>query len=221
VWTEENDQELQLGKWHSYTAKTTKVEDSHIRPLGELEIWPDWSEGVPTLLRPESYSPAFNLNGVFHRSRFYYPTIRFSWNAPYRLADVDRDRTLLPSDFQREWSGIYRLFLADKAVNRCGGIDPTGTLYIGCANATSKKNWSTLRTRIGALVSGNHHVASKGGLSRTLQGTAWSDLTVSWTFTGTTTDHQGRAVSEAVYAERWLLWCYRDSFGEYPPLNDK
>jgi hypothetical protein len=49
----------------------------------------------------------------------------------------------------------------------------------------------------------------------------WQSLAVQWAYMGERTDYKGDSVPAALLGETWLLACYHDSFGEYPPWNQK
>jgi hypothetical protein len=63
VWTETDDEGIEYGKLYAFTAKTTLAEEYKIRPPRQ-DIWPHWSEGVPTKLRGAVGSEAFVLGRV-------------------------------------------------------------------------------------------------------------------------------------------------------------
>jgi hypothetical protein len=46
-------------------------------------------------------------------------------------------------------------------------------------------------------------------------------LSVQWAYTGIRQDYEGGQHHAALMAETWLLECYRDSYCEFPPLNEK
>ena len=84
------------------------------------------------------------------------------------------------------------------------------------------RSWSILRTRIRSIVKGDHHAIGNwrdSNIAR--QKFPWDSLSVEWAFTGTLVDLKGDSSAEALLAETWLLGCYNDSYGEYPPWNQK
>jgi hypothetical protein len=217
VWTEEDEEEIEYGKLYSYTAKDTLAEEYKIHsPRGD--IWPHWSDGVPIKLSRQLGSPPFSLGKVSHRYRSYYATVELDWSGVYTLSELRRSssKRLLPYHS----GGVYRLFAPDTCIDSSCGKDPTGTLYLGCAG--TKRNWSNLRTRIKSLVSGDHHAISNAHYNKAIKKTfARRSLAVQWAYTGERTSYKGEAEPAALLAEAWLLACYNDSFGEYPPWNQK
>jgi hypothetical protein len=222
VWTEQDDKELKYGKWNVYTAKSSLVEQNKVHPPEKVEeIWPHWSEGVPGKLCWSARTPGFSLGPVYHRGRSGYETIELNWNAPQKLAALKSNYHLLPRDRTSEWNGVYRIFSPNATIDRCCGRDPTGTLYLGLAGSRGR-NWSILRTRILSIVNRNHHAIEHWCRSTALrQQFPWESLCVEWAYTGTKVDHKGEAYSEAITAETVLLRCYNDSYGEYPPWNQR
>jgi hypothetical protein len=76
VWTEENDLEIEYGKWQLFDAKTCLAEEHRMRPLeANDDIWPHWSEGRPTFLRRNFYSDSFYNGRVYHRPRECYASL--------------------------------------------------------------------------------------------------------------------------------------------------
>src|SRR5262249_25507537 len=66
VWTEQDDKDIKYGEWNVYTAKDTRTEEGKVHPPKVVEeIWPHWSEGIPTKLCRRTLSPSF-YNGVHH-----------------------------------------------------------------------------------------------------------------------------------------------------------
>jgi hypothetical protein len=215
VWTETDDKELKYGKLYGFTAKTTLAEEYKIRPPRQ-DIWPQWTEGIPSKLSRRLGSEAFVLGRVNHRYRPYYETVEFSWSWPYSLPDLRRNKRLLPNHS----SGVYRIFVPSKFIDRCCGKDPTGTLYLG--RAGTKRNWSNLRTRIKAIIRGGHHAIDNASYNKRIQEVFPAEtLAVQWACFGKRILLNGKAEPAAELAEIWLLANYRDSFGEYPPWNEK
>jgi hypothetical protein len=128
---------------------------------------------------------------------------------------------LLPSNkYSDQWSGVYRIFVPNKIIDRFCGKDGTGTLYIG-KSGTGRLSWSTLRTRIKEIAGGKHH-ATRGWSSKVIQQKyPWEALATEWAYTEMRTNYKGEKIPAASLAETWLLRSYNDSFGEYPPLNQK
>jgi hypothetical protein len=137
------------------------------------------------------------------------------------LSPLDGNFHLLPGNYKSEWSGVYRIFSPNTDIDRCCGKDPTGTLYVGMAG-TRGGNWSILRTRIAAIAKRDHHTTENWAFSNvSRQKFPWETLAVEWAYTGSRPDHKGESVPAAILAERWLLGSYNDSFGEFPPWNQR
>ena len=116
---------------------------------------------------------------------------------------------------------VYRIFLPGTAIDRLCGKDPTGTLYLGLAG-TGKKSWSILRNRVLCAAKGEHHAIRQWEWNDAIRKTfPQTSMTVEWAYTGMRQNYLGDAIHEAAIAESWLLLCYRDSFGEFPPLNER
>jgi hypothetical protein len=216
MWTEEDDREIKYGKWHRYTAKTTRAEENKVHPP-EGEVWPHWSQGIPTKLRKRVRSPSFFLEGVYHQPFDYMQSLELEWSNPYLLSRLKENRALLPGDYTSEWSGVYRIFSPNTTIDRYCGKDPTGTLYLG-RSGTGRAKWSILRTRINELVNGRHHAPSNWSVLIE-QKYPRASLAVEWAYTPGELNHKGQPFSKAILAENFLLSCYGDSFGELPPWN--
>ena len=177
------------------------------------EIWPNWT-AVPKKIRREVFDEA--------NRRFLYETFEFTWSASHKLSLLGgRNNVLLPSDKDEdEWGGVYRIFLPDTTIDRFCGSDSTGTLYLGMAG-TGAKSWSILKTRIGAIARGRHH-ATAGWHANALVQTKypWETISLEWASVPKQLNAKGRNVAPK-NAEFWLLRCYTESFGEFPPLNQK
>jgi hypothetical protein len=222
VWTEEDDVEIEYGKWHQFDAKTCLAEEHKVRPReANDDIWPHWSEGRPTFLRRNFYSDSFYNGRVHHRSRECYASLELKWSPAHALSFLRKNYRFLPGTHSREWSGVYRVFSPHTIIDRFCGKDPTGTLYLGLAG-TGEMNWSILRNRIQSVVKKEHH-ATQNWMSSELisQKYPWESLHIEWAFTGERKNGKGELVPAATRAEGWLLWCYNDSYGEFPPLNQK
>lgn len=185
------------------------------------EIWPTWTEGVPEELRWASRDPAFILGRVQHRDRPTQRSLKLDWQRSHKLADLEKNYRSLPSvKYSNQWDGVYRIFVPDKSIGRLCADDPTGTLYIG--KAGSKRNWSILRTRIQDAISRRHHATSWWSYHATLRDKhPWETLAIQWAYVAERLDYQGEMIKVAGTAESVLLRCYRDTFGELPPLNEK
>jgi hypothetical protein len=216
VCPEEDDEEIEYGKLY-----TSILEDENeLLPLKKENIWPHWSEGVPTKLRRKLGSPSFTLGAVRHDYREYYATLDFKWNDMRKLSFLKENNNHLPENYENQWSGVYRIFAPDTAIDRFCGKDPTGTLYLG--RAGSERGWSILRTRIRSIAKREHHATKGWDCSDVIrQMFPWESLAVEWAYTGKRTNYKGEIVLAAKLAEAWLLSCYNDSYGEYPPLNQE
>jgi hypothetical protein len=116
------------------------------------DIWPNWNEGVPRKLLRQLGSSTFIVENVTYEHQAYHDIpIVFEWSQSFTLPDLSNNRQHLPEHD----SGIYRLFAPNKTIDRCCGKDSTGTLYLGCGG--TKRNWSSLRTRVKSLVDRKHH----------------------------------------------------------------
>lgn len=218
MWSELDDEEIEYGRWYEYDAQSVADEDGRVRPP-EVDIWPEWDAGVPYILRRSYSAPPFYRGNVRYHYRPCFRILKLNWSLSYELGFLRKNYGLLPSpSHSRQWSGVYRLFAPGIALNRVLGTDPTGTLYIG--RAGGQRNWSILRTRLMALVKGEHHVALKWSDGHEKLG-QWRSLRVQWAYTGTSSNHRGEEIPESNIAEAWLLNCYRASYGEFPPLNEK
>jgi hypothetical protein len=217
-----DEDEAEYGSWEFTANDILEEERKLFQPKAPEDIWPHWSQGVPTKLRRTFYSPAFKKNGVQHEGRPSCDTLELKWNRPRALSDLKKNYSLLPSNSSKsQWSGVYRIFLTDIAIDRLCGKDPTGTLYLGLAG-TGAKSWSILRNRLMAAAKHDHHAtrqwAWNDAITKSFPG---ASLMVEWAYTGMRPNYQNDPIHEAVMAESWLLSCYRDSFGEFPPLNER
>jgi hypothetical protein len=221
VWTEEDDKEIEYGKWNAYDANDCLAEEYKIHPPKVIEdIRPHWSQGVPTILRKRTRISPFFLNGVHYRCREVYETREYHWRRERSLSELKNDSKLLPGTYTSEWSGVYRVFAPSRIIKRSWGQDPTGTLYVGKAG-TGKRHWSILRTRIQEVVDKRHHTTINWHLREIEKKFPWDSLAIEWAYTGMGVDYQGEAEAEANLAEGWLLDCYIDSYGQLPPWNQR
>ena len=213
---EEDDEDFEYGKLY-----TSKLEETGaLLPIEDGDIWPHWNDGVPTKLRRKLGSPTFVLGTVRHKYREYYETLEFQWGSKRKLTFLKDNYHYLPENYESQWSGVYRIFAPDTSIDRFCGRDPTGTLYLG--RAGSVRGWSILRTRIMSIAKREHHATRLWDLSDVVQQKfPWESLAVEWAYTGKRTDYKGEVVLAAKLAETWLLSCYNDSYGEYPPLNQE
>jgi hypothetical protein len=214
VWTEEDDAEIEYRKWYRYTAKTTLAEEYKIRPPRQ-DVWLRWGDEPPTRLSRRLGSPEFYCGSVRHKYRTYYDALDFIWSRAHTLHEL-YNGDYLPNHS----SGVYRLFAPNKSIDRCCGKDTSGTLYLGCAG--TKRNWSNLRTRIRSIVNGEHHAITNVHCNETVQKAFPRDcLAVHWAYMGKRTTYDGKIEPAVLLGETWLLACYHDTFGEYPPWNQK
>ncbi|HKV55630.1 MAG TPA: hypothetical protein VJN94_13430 [Candidatus Binataceae bacterium] len=181
------------------------------------EIWPHWAQGIPTKLRIKVYSPFFVSGRVTHKATERCISLNLEWNQPCDVSAIKKHS--LPGNYKDEWRGVYRIFVPNKAIPRCCGEDPTGTLYIG--RAGSERGWSILRTRVGVIAQRDHHtIRNANEVIRRIY--PWNSLAVQWAYTvGKQFNYKGELIPEAPMAESWLLACYRDSYGELPLWNEK
>lgn len=218
VWIEQDDKDVKYGKWKAYTAKTTLAEERKVHPPPEKEVWPHWSEGVPIKLRRKVWSPRFSLGRVSYKECYFHKTLKLQWSEAYPLAALEENYRLLPGNYKNEWSGVYRIFVPNAAIHRCCGTDPTGTLYLG--RAGTGRGWSTLRNRIMLAAKRQHHAIDFRPPFMRCYG--HTSLNVQWAYLNGKQWHlKGTSLPEAIVAEAWLLNCYNDAYGEYPPWNEK
>jgi len=92
MWTEQDDKEIRYGRWHHYNTKTTRAEEDKVHPPKAVEeIWPDWSEGVPTKLRRRVFSPWFSSQtGVRHYPYERYASLELKWSNMYIVVSTKR-----------------------------------------------------------------------------------------------------------------------------------
>jgi len=222
IWTDQDDTEVGYNEEVSQDATSHLAEIKKLYPARQAdEIWPSWLEGVPTKFRRIVVGDWFSSGAVQHRSITFPLTLDLEWIGPYSLAQLKDEPRYLPGNYTSQWSGVYRIFVREAAIDRCCGPDSTGTLYLGCA-ASRGRNWSILRTRIQAILNGSHHAIAKLGFSDVLRERfPRQSLAVEWAYTGTRIDYTGKSVPNVLLAEGWLLASYNDSYGEYPPWNQK
>ena len=216
----EDDEDFEYGKEYVHTLDSAIAESSKLYPLAAGDIWPHWTEGVPTKLSRRLYSPSFNLGNVHHKERPYLETLEISWEREHLVETLENNYGLLPSSrYSGEWAGVYRIFIPDTTIGRVCESDPTGTLYIG--RAGSERGWSILRSRVMQIAKREHHATRWWYTSRIGQKFSWSTVAIQWAFTLPKSNYKGETVPSSRMAESWLLSCYNDSFGEYPPLNQE
>jgi hypothetical protein len=222
VTTKNNDDDIKYGDWNVYDVEMALAEEKKSIPPRDLaDIWPHWNEGIPKKLRRTGWAPAFRIGRVYHQARNHTDTLELTWTRSYHLSFLGKNNHLLPSNYTSEWSGVYRIFAPEIPIPRCCGEDPTGTVYLGCVGSRGR-NWSILRTRIQSILKQNHHAITNWGLNDVLtQKYPWGSLSVEWAYTGKRLNYKGESIPEAIMAEGYLLSCYRDSYGELPPLNEK
>ena len=226
MWTDKDDQELHYGIWNVSTAKTTHFELYKVDPsIGEGEIWPDWSEGVPKELRRKVTSDYFYLKDVLHNRVTYHSSIKLKWDNCYTVSQLKSDYSLLPTYYENEWSGVYRIFSPNTTIGRCSGEDPTGTWYLGQAGGSGRGG--CFRDRIIQIIRKDHHATRYWYSSSSMrQRYPWDSFSIEWAYTDlkrkrSRFEKDQEPFPEAILAERWLLRCYKDSFGELPPWNEK
>jgi hypothetical protein len=178
------------------------------------EIWPDWSDTPTKFHSVVDSDPRTGAE--------YYETLLLRWDNTHLLSSLlqNKNRLLPSSKYSDQWSGVYRIFSPNKIIDRFCGKDGTGTLYIGRAG-TGAKSWSILQTRIKAIAEGKHHATRNWSSNVIQQKYPWEALAIEWAYTKMRTNYKGDMIPAAKLAELWLLRSYNDSFGEYPPLNQK
>jgi hypothetical protein len=217
VRIDNSDTDPEYGQWSHHPLESVLADQEEADPPSVREIWPNWTEGVPAKLRRKLHSPYFTSGRVTHKPCERHVSLELEWNRPHELRSLNKQR--LPGNYGNEWRGVYRVFAPDTVIRRCCGDDPTGTLYIG--RAGSDRGWSILRTRIGAIAQRGHHIFENANdvIKRKFP---WDSLAVQWAYTnGKQFNYKGEPIPEAPMAESWLLACYRDSYGELPPWNEK
>jgi hypothetical protein len=217
----EDDDDFEYGTEYVHSPETVLAEESKLNPVQADDIWPDWSTGVPTKMRRRVWSPAFTLGKVQHEACSRYETLELEWQRSRLLSAIRKNYKLLPSGrYSSHWIGVYRIFVPDKTINRLCASDPTGTLYLG--RAGSKRGWSILRTRLMQMAKREHHATRCWSDNQRLsQMYPWETVAVDWAYTPNRLNYMGQSVPGSRMAEVWLLWCYNDTFGEYPPLNQE
>lgn len=214
----EHDGEFEYGKIYSFD-----LEDENNRATSTdlPDIWPNWCNGVPTKLRRTLWSPSFFEGNTHHRNRPYQETVELKWTAENMLAALRENSNVLPSNRRSsEWDGVYRIFSPGVRIERLCGSDPTGTLYLG--RAGSERGWSILRTRILQIIRKEHHAIQRWHFNNFVkQRFPWNSLAIQWAYTQKRQNYKGETISGSRMAESFLLDCYNDSYGEYPPLNQQ
>jgi len=219
---EDDDEDIEYGREYVHTTDAALEEARKLQaPLSDSDIWPGWSDGVPTLLRRTVWTPRFQLGKVFHQHRQIQVTVEFTWRKARLLSELRDNYGLLPSArYSSQWYGVYRVFVPDTSIGRLCATDSTGTIYIG--RAGSERGWSILRSRLLQLAKREHHVTQYWDNHDTRQKKyPWSCLAVDWAYTEHWLNHTGDKIIGAKRAESWLLDSYNDAFGEYPPLNQE
>jgi len=217
----EEDKEV-YGVWQEYSIKDELVADRKEHPVEPPpNIWPDWSKGRPSKFRLTYDWEPFGLGRAWHRWHKRTEALELEWNVPVCLSSIGKHpKALLPPDYSYAWSGVYRIFQPGVVIPRFLDQDPTGTLYVG--KAGTKRNWSNLRTRVREAATRSHHVTQYWNYDNGLSAHyPWEALFIEWAFTGTRQNEKGKEERWANLAERWLLETYRQSFGEFPPLNER
>lgn len=213
MWTEADDKEFKYGRKYCFTAKDTRVEEYKIRPP---DVWPVWNEGVPTKLRRRLGCDPFTFKENHHKYATYYVTLEFVWSSPHMFSELRGNGYNYPNHS----GGVYRVFAPNRVIERSCGSDLTGTLYLG--RAGTGRNWSNLRTRVKQIIRGGHHAVDNAHFHELIKRFYPEEaLAVQWSYMGNRKTLKGEVEHSALLGETWLLACYRDSFGEYPPWNEK
>jgi hypothetical protein len=147
------------------------------------EIWPDWSDGIPTRFR--SVIDSDRSTGAE-----YYETLLLGQHTSAFIATSKKESSFAFQQILGSVSGVYRIFFPNKIIDRFCGKDGTGTLYIGKAG-TGAMSWSTLQTRIKAIAGGKHHATRNWSSNVIQQKYPWEDLAIEWAYTGMRTNITG------------------------------
>jgi len=155
-----------------------------------LHNWGHWNEGPPG-----RWADLYRLKGIGRISKYCEP-----YCGVYRLVGLVEDK----SPFKHRWP------FAAASLDRVCGHDETGTLYIGSFFERRRLAGLILSCRDESWLSRDAH-----GAGATLRATAVLSgrfpverLAVTWCYD-----------ARPALAEKQLLRCYRESFGELPPLN--
>jgi hypothetical protein len=73
----EDDDEIEYGKLYVHDLKDSGLH----RPTAREDIWPLWSDGVPTRLRLTAFTPAFWRDKVHHKARPTQLSLELRWSA--------------------------------------------------------------------------------------------------------------------------------------------
>jgi hypothetical protein len=186
---EQDEDEIEYGKWIEHTAEEALAEARKALPPLK-NIWPHWNNGVPTKLRRYGYSGSFHTGIVHHRERLRSETMELQWRGSHTLTELAAEPHRLPGHY----SGVYRIFVPDTIIERCCSKDKTGTLYIGLAG-TGTRNWSTLRTRIQAIVNQDHHATVHWKYNGALPSKfPWETLAIDWAYTEDRLNYKGKTI---------------------------
>lgn len=146
--------------------------------------------------------------------------VALEWGRVWKLSDLKKNYSWLPSTHQSAWTGVYRIFVKDRPIGRLLGTDATGTLYIGMAGQ-GPRSWSIMRNRVMSAAKRDHHATMRWWCDHALgRAIPWDTVLIEWAYTRPFVDHLGDKWPGARRAEGWLLRSYRDSYGEYPPMNE-
>jgi hypothetical protein len=214
--------EAAYGVWREYSINDELEAERKEHPVEPFpDIWPCWLEGRPTKFRHTYRWEPFKLGQVSHKLHERTESLELAWQPSVSLSLIAKhQKALLPPNYTYAWSGVYRIFRPETEIPRFLGRDPTGTLYVG--KAGTGRGWSTLRTRVREAALRDHHVTRNWSFDNELSSLhPWEALYIEWAYTGTRLDTDGKETKWASLAEAWLLNTYKNSFGEYPPLNER
>jgi hypothetical protein len=138
----------------------------------------------------------------------FHETLELKWRGGHRLSSLrGRSNRLLPSNK----SGVYRIFLPGTTIDRFCGKDP----HLVCRFSRRSRYADTFDYKK------EHHATKAWHYNDELRNKyRWDALAVGWAVTQVIHNANRKDVGPK-QAESWLLKCYNDSFGEYPPLNQK
>jgi hypothetical protein len=134
------------------------------------------------------------------------------WLKPFRIEELDDNWNKMPST-----PGVYIIF-SKKRLQRVGGVEPAGILYVGKSGILRNRLWQFWDARHPAsgLLWDHPKVASKI-FGKKLTRKKDVDPFLGNLIVRVATPIRGKRKLEA--AEKALLFAYMNRFGELPPLN--
>jgi hypothetical protein len=98
---EHDTDEAEYGAWE-FTAEDALNDERKLFPRKRPEdIWPHWSEGVPTTLRRTWETPPFSKNGVRHKPNLFTERVDLCWRHPRAFFRIE-ERFSFVAEFQNE-----------------------------------------------------------------------------------------------------------------------